>query len=50
MNQTKKEEDPKDPQRILETCIDQGFYGDVTFKFRHGQVVHVIKAESIKLD
>jgi len=45
-----RSEDPKEPIKILTTCEKQGFYGDLTFKFRHGQVVHVIKAESIKLD
>lgn len=45
-----KKEEPKDPHSIIKVCVKEGFYGDVTLKFRHGQVVHVIKAESIKLD
>lgn len=46
----KDDKTPKDPIKVLSVCINQGFYGDVTFKFRHGQVVHIVKAESIKLD
>jgi len=48
--ESKKSEEPKDHVKIITNCEKQGFYGEITLKFRHGQVVHVIKSESIKLD
>lgn len=37
-------------EEILEKCKENGFYGEVTVKFKNGCVVHIIKAESIKVD
>ena len=50
MSETEKKQEAKDPIKLLSVCISQNFYGDITFKMRNGQVVHIVKSESIKMD
>lgn len=33
---------------LIRTLADQGFWGNLTLKFQHGQIVHITKEESIQ--
>lgn len=41
---------PEEAEEIISKCRENGFYGEVIVKFKNGCVVHIIKAESIKVD
>jgi hypothetical protein len=36
--------------KMLEEAEKEKFYGELTFKFKEGQIYHVYKGQSIKLE